>query len=354
MDYPGNEEAQKIIHEIWKEYLANKTPQDYTSLYIHVPYCTQKCAYCEYFSKVTTTGIPDSCLDYLEEQFMNALPFFKDEPIKALNFGGGTPNLLSPAQLDRVLKMISKYWKLDLSHSNEMGFEFHPHHITEEHFDVLRHSYINRVSMGIQSFNPHVLKLEKRYPTSKGRLLYLYNTVSSFARMVNIDLLAGLFDQTSEILIDDVRTLMDIGIESITIYELNRINGRNNKESERDYITKMLLDTYDALKDRQEYRYVGTTLEDGFMHCNKYYRKNADMFEIPYNPAPQGFNNVVAFSIDDDSLEKYPYSHFIPINKAYQRLGNRETLFYSLDRKVQEDRPWWKDGFERRAGKVFK
>lgn len=344
-----NIEAIKKIHEIWKEYLANKTPKDYTTLYIHVPYCTQKCAYCEYFSKITSTGVPESCIDYLETQFAEASPYFKDEPIKALNFGGGTPNLLSPSQLDRILKMISKYWNLDLSYSNEMGFEFHPYHITEEHFDVLRHSYINRISMGIQSFNPRVIELEKRYYTSKGRLLYLYNTVSSFARMVNVDLLAGLFDQTSEILIDDVRALMNTGVESITIYELNRLNGRNNKESEREYVTKLLLDMYAALRDQQEYRYVGTTPEEGFTHCNRYYRKDARMFEHLYNPAPQGFNNVVAFSIDDVSLEKYPYSHFIPINKTYQRSDNRNVSFHTLEQKTQEERPWWKEGFDKRG-----
>jgi hypothetical protein len=340
--------AKNETHKIWKRYLTNKTSKDYTTLYIHIPYCSKKCAYCEYFSKVTTCGISDSCIDYLEDQFKEAKPFFKNETIKAINFGGGTPNLLSPDQLDRVLKMIPNYWNLELGHHNEMGFEFQPYHMTEKHLEVLKHSYINRISMGVQSFDPHVIELEKRYYANKEQVRHLYNSVHEFARMVNVDLLAGLFDQTSEILINDVRALMDIGVESITIYELNRVHGRSNPESERDYITKMFLDMFAALNGREDYRYVGTRYSNEFMHCNRYYRKDADMFEIPYNPSVLGFNNVVAFNIDDDISETFPYSHFSPINIGYQKTEADATLFYNLTDRADFDHPEWKLGLKRK------
>jgi coproporphyrinogen III oxidase-like Fe-S oxidoreductase len=335
--------AEKI--KVWTQYLAEKTEEDYTTLYIHIPYCTQKCSYCEYFSKITNE-VSDTYIDYLEEQFKEVSPVFKGEKISAINFGGGTPNTLSAKQLKRVLDMVEKYWDLEISDDNEMGFEFNPYHMTDEYIEVLKNSFINRLSMGIQSFNRDVIENENRLYTSKERVKEIYDACKSWTKMINVDLLAGLNGQTSEILREDVRALLEIGVEVITIYELNRIGDRNNAESTRKNINDMLLDMYHEFDGYPNYRYVGTT-DEQFEHCNRYY-KLGNTFKTFYNPAPQGFNNIIAFSIDDD-IEIYPYSHFIPINKAYQRLSKKKTHFYNMDSR--KDRPWWNIGFNNRKDK---
>lgn len=249
-----NKEAERKIKNIWQEYLENKTENDYTTLYIHVPFCIQKCNYCEYCSKITHNGIDDSKIDYLEEQFLNALKVFKDEPIKAINFGGGTPNILSPKQLERILNMIKKHWNLKIDKDNEMGFEFHPALFSKEHLDVLQNSYINRLSMGIQTFDKNVLKAENRLYVSEEQLKNIYNSVKNFSKIVNVDLLAGLIGQTSSMLSNDVKALLDIGVESLTIYELNRVHNRRNIESKRANIIKMLVYMYEENKNNS-YRY---------------------------------------------------------------------------------------------------
>jgi len=130
---------EKILKEkekIWIEYIKNKSKDDYLTLYIHIPYCTQRCNYCEYFSKIIPDGkVPDLHIDYLEQQFKEAASYFKNEKIKALNFGGGTPNILSPKQLERILNMIQQYWNLEISIDNEMGFEFNPYHMSPWEFN---------------------------------------------------------------------------------------------------------------------------------------------------------------------------------------------------------------------------
>ena len=200
--------------------------------------------------------------------------------------------------------------------------------------------------MGVQSFNKDILTRENRLYTSPERIKEIYEACKGFTKMINIDLLAGLFDQTSEILQDDVQKLLDIEVEVITIYELNRIGDRNNSESDRKNINNMLLDVYHKFGNYPNYRYVGTT-DGNFEHCNKFY-KLGNTFKTFYSPAPQGFNSIVAFSIDDD-IDIYPYSHFIPINKAYQRVTKKSTHFYNMDKR--DDRPWWKIGFEERNKK---
>jgi len=337
----SGEKAKREKEKIWKKYLDKKSNKDYTTLYVHVPFCIQKCKYCEYLSKVVHGRIPDSYLDYLEEQFKEANSILENEPIKAINFGGGTPNILSPKQLDRLFNMISKYWKLETSDENERGFEFNPYLLSDEHIEVLKNSYINRLSMGIQSFNEGVISAEHRLYSSKERVSYIYDSVKSFAKIVNVDLIAGLTNQTEEILIEDVRSLLNIGVESLTIYELNHMPWHLNRPLGKKHIEEMLRAMYRELGNYPSYRYVGTT-EDVFMHCNRFY-KNVDTFKYFYNPAPQGYNNILAFNLNDENMIYYPYSHFTSINTAYQKLTKKTTVFFSFEANLM--RPHWKNLF---------
>jgi len=201
--------------------------------------------------------------------------------------------------------------------------------------------------MGVQSFNEDIIKKENRLYSSKQDIERIYNECKSFARIVNVDLLAGLYDQTSDILLDDVKTLLDIGVESITIYELNRVGIRSNKESSRKHITSMLIDVYNKYGKFKNYNYLGTTSND-FQHCNRFYKK-INTFLYYYNPSPQGYNNVISFSIDDN-IKINPYSHFTSINKAYNKKFNF-THFYKFQNAIF--RPHWKNALDKRnkAGK---
>lgn len=340
-----NKKAEKKKQQIWKSYLLNKDDKDYLSIYIHIPFCTQKCNYCEYSSHLASC-ISDEYLDYLEDQFKETAPFFKDEKIKSVMFGGGTPNILSPRQLKKVLDMVQYYWDLEISDNNEMGFECNPYHLSDEHIDVLRNSFINRLSMGVQSFDKQVIKNENRLYTSVEKIKHIYDKTRDFIKIINVDLLAGLIRQTPEILVNDVGELLNIGIESITIYELNRVinhNGlRMNKESSHKEKNRMLLEVYKKYGNFPNYYYIGTTHEQ-FQHCNKFYKK-VEAFEYFYNPGPAGYNNVLAFSIDE--RKKTPYSHFTCVNQTYQKLNKNATIFSSFQFRIFQHH--WLDAFKQR------
>lgn len=332
------EKAKEKIHKIWYEYLENKTEKDYLSIYINIPFCTQKCKYCEYSSKVKPYGVSDNYLDYLEKQFKEASNIFKNEPIKNVMFGGGSPSILTARQLKETLDLVEDYWNLEIDDDNEMGFEFHPAQITDKHIEVLRDSFINRFSMGVQTFDSRILKTENRIPVTKERVEYIYNNTKDFIKITNVDLLGGLIGQTSEILLDDVGTLLDMGIESLTIYELNAVNGRNNKERKRKYLTNMLIDVYNSYGQHPDYDYIGTT-NNSFMHCNRFYKK-VNNFYYPYNPSPLGYNNVLSFNLDNKNLQRYVWSFFTPLNIAYEHINNDYILFYKMT--LRPDRPGWR------------
>lgn len=328
------------------EYLYKyKTNEDYLSIYINIPFCSQKCKYCQYSSKVKSNGIENTYLKYLENQFKEAKAIFEEEPIKNVMFGGGSPSLLTAEQLKEVLDMVKYYWNLEISDENEMGFEFHPYQLTDAHIEVLRNSnFINRLSMGVQTFNSEILKTENRLPVTKERAKHIYDNVKDFTKIVNADLLGGLIGQTSEVLLDDVKALLDIGVESLTIYELNAVKGhRKNKERQEDYLVDMLSKVYEKYGNYPNYKYIGTTNKDDFMHCNKFY-KNVNTFKYSYNPSPQGFNNILSFNLDNKNLQRYVWSFFTPNNAAYEHINNNEIVFYRLDNRF--DRPDWKEALQ--------
>lgn len=336
---------QKIIN-IWEEYLKNKSSEDYTTIFIMVPFCSQKCNYCQYSSKVVKF-VPDLYIDNLERQFQKNSKIFKNEPIKAIAFGGGTPNMLSPKQLERIFNITKKYWNIEVTKKNERSFEINPYHLTDEHIDVLKNSFINRISMGIQTFNENVLNNEHRTIYSKDKIKNIYETIKSFA-VVNTDLLVGLIGQNSTILLDDVKTLLDAGINQLTIYGLNRFNKRNNIESQPENIYKMILDVYKVYaknSNYSNYSYYGTN-ETTYCECNTF--KNSMGFQYPYSTVPLGYNNCVSFTLYDDILfgNQYPYSYFTILNKGYERtniiqnkMEKLVTSFYNITDRL--DRTYW-------------
>lgn len=304
-----------------------------------MPFCSQQCSYCKYYTRIASK-IPDSCLDYLERQFKDVSEIFGNEPIKAINFGGGTPNILSPKQLERILNMIPKYWNLKISDENEMGFEFIPYHLSQDHISVLRNSYINRLSLGVQSFNRDVIRAEKRLYSSKERVGDIYHAVKTFAKIVNIDLMAGLRNQTTNILLEDVETSLKVGFESVTVYGMEKIMGRPHRKIDISKIKPMLLGMYNKYINYPGYRYIGTT-ENNYMYCNRFY-KNVNNFKFFYNSAPIDYNSTLGFCIDDDKSWRATasYSFFIPANMAYQKINRNTTVFYSLDSKMNPRKHW--------------
>lgn len=340
-------ETPTILSKIWTSYLESATPQDYLCLYINVPFCPQHCSFCEYPSKVCHRGIDDRYIDRLEERFKEASQVFNQYPISVIMFGGGSPSLLSAKQLQRILDMISQYWTIDLNPMYERGFELHPSQISDDHLQVLQNSIINRISMGIQSFDRQVLKAENRAFVPMHRIAEIYDALRETVLVTNTDLLAGLRHQTADILIQDVQQLLLLMPQIITIYELNPIW---KHRADKDHITSMLHALYQSLKslrNNELYTYVGTT-PDGFQHCNRLYKNDAVSFTRDYSPVPTGFNNIIGFSLDDSStFSQHTWSLFHPLNVAYEMKG-RKLYVYSMTRAAETDRPFWQDAFKLR------
>jgi len=126
---------------------------DQAGLYIHIPFCLSKCGYCSFYSIKSVNLIPE---------FINALNIeskFYSNLFKSFNtvyLGGGTPSLLSIGQLETIFKAINKSYKID-PHA-EITMEVNPGDVSLEYFQAMRSLGINRLNIGVQSFDDNILR----------------------------------------------------------------------------------------------------------------------------------------------------------------------------------------------------
>lgn len=189
-----------IDHGAYVEALAraDAQPGDPLSLYVHLPFCEERCAYCGCNVVITRhRDVTDHYLDYLDreiELLASHLPHRRQ--VSQLHWGGGTPTFYTAPQLARVFEGLARYFKFTAD--AEIGVEIDPRVTSFEQLDTLRRLGFNRLSMGVQDFAPEVQQAVNRiqsYEMTKG--LVDHARALGF-RSINLDLIYGLPYQTLE------------------------------------------------------------------------------------------------------------------------------------------------------------
>ena len=185
-----------------------------TSAYVHIPFCTQICYYCD-FSKVFIKNQPvDSYLEHLLEEFQS----YDIQKLRTLYIGGGTPTALSASQLEVLLKGLTK--NLDLSALEELTIEANPGDLDADKIAVLKNSAVNRVSLGVQTFDDKMLKKIGRSHLEKD----IYENIDRLKLAgfdnISIDLIYALPGQTMEQVKDNVAKAIGLDIPHMSLYSL--------------------------------------------------------------------------------------------------------------------------------------
>ena len=185
-----------------------------TSAYVHIPFCTQICYYCD-FSKVFIKNQPvDSYLEHLLEEFQS----YDIQKLSTLYIGGGTPTALSAPQLEVLLKGLTK--NLDLSVLEELTIEANPGDLDADKIAVLKNSAVNRVSLGVQTFDDKMLKKIGRSHLEKD----IYENIDRLKLAgfdnISIDLIYALPGQTMEQVKDNVAKAIGLNIPHMSLYSL--------------------------------------------------------------------------------------------------------------------------------------
>ena len=184
-------------------------------LYIHIPFCKQKCNYCDFASYSGQETQLDAYLGALaHEAALN-----KEIACKTLYVGGGTPSLMADHQLRRLAKIIRKNFT-PISQFEESTFEANPESLTPGKIAVLRELGFNRLSMGLQSFHDDELKLLGRVHTVDQFLAAYQAARAGGFTNINVDLIAGLPEQKIDTFLDSVNRLLTLRPEHISVYGL--------------------------------------------------------------------------------------------------------------------------------------
>ena len=193
--------------------------------YIHIPFCKTKCTYCGFFQYGTSQSIEDNYIDGLigELKLASECPRLKDGLIHAVFIGGGTPTSLSPANSERLLKAIKEY--LPLANDYELTLEGRIHDLIPENLEVWMNNGVNRMSIGIQSFNTKVRQMVGRLDTKETVLERLAALKAYGQCSVVIDLIYGLPGQTMEVWEQDLADLVKSGVDGADLYQLNVFDG---------------------------------------------------------------------------------------------------------------------------------
>lgn len=186
-------------------------------IYIHIPFCRQKCYYCDFYSVASLKHATE-----LQEMLCKELEFQKDylqgEKIESIYIGGGSPSILSP---EEITKIIEKIYQLHLVKENaEITLEANPDDLNIRYLEELFKSKINRLSIGIQSFSDDDLKLMNRRHTSKQAIETIKEAQKIGFKNISIDLIYGLPNMTTAKWENHLNKAFDLNIQHISSYHL--------------------------------------------------------------------------------------------------------------------------------------
>ena len=219
------------------------------SAYIHIPFCNNICSYCDFCKLLYNKNFVKKYLDALEKEITNN---YKNEILDTIYVGGGTPSSLSVSELNKLFSII-KIFKL--SKEYEFTFEVNIEDITEEKLEILKENKVNRLSIGIESFNDKYLKYLGRNYTSD-----IINEKVELAKKyfdnINVDLMYALKNESLDDLEEDIDKILKLDIKHISCYSL--IIEKNTKLyiDNTKYISDDLdSDMYDLIDKKLENKY---------------------------------------------------------------------------------------------------
>lgn len=220
-------------------------------LYIHIPFCIRKCRYCDFVSYCGSLGETETYIDALIKEMHE----FHGGEVDTIFIGGGTPTVLDNVHIEKLCKAV--FDNFNVKSGCEFSVEANPGTIDFDKAHLLRSCGVNRISVGVQSFNDDELKCLGRIHSAKEA----YDTVNDIHRAgfdnISIDIMTALPNQTKQKLINTVKTATELPIKHISAYSLILEDGT---PLTRDY-EKGLFEIPSEDEDREMYELTVRTLE---------------------------------------------------------------------------------------------
>jgi oxygen-independent coproporphyrinogen III oxidase len=250
-----------------------KTEQ--AGLYIHIPFCLSKCGYCSFYSIKSVNLIPE---------FINALNIeikFYSKLFKSFDtvyLGGGTPSLLSIGQLETIFKTIYKSYNID-PHA-EITMEVNPGDVSLEYFQSLRSLDINRLNIGVQSFDDNILKFLGRRHNSAEAISAIDDSMKAGFDNIGIDLIYGVHGQKIPLWKKTIQQALSYAPEHISCYQLSLETGI-------PLYNKYVLQNIKLPAEKEQLKFFHTTADElekaGYIHYEVSNFTRQDKFKSRHN-----------------------------------------------------------------------
>jgi oxygen-independent coproporphyrinogen-3 oxidase len=241
-----------------------------SALYIHVPFCDHKCIYCDFYSIITSDNIQSFLQALKKEVDFFSAQYSNDKNYTSIFFGGGTPSLMHPDYLHSIITHLKNKFTID--DNAEITMETNPGTVDKEKLRRFKEMGINRISIGIQSFDEDELKFLTRIHNRKTAIQTVYTAADVGFDNISIDLIFNLPNQTKEKLIENLNIAIELPIKHISTYSLILEHGT--------ILNKMVLDGKVTMQDNDYDAGLYETTID-YLLSNDFYQYEVSNFAKP-------------------------------------------------------------------------
>lgn len=186
-------------------------------IYIHIPFCYQRCHYCDFY-KTTELSKKTDLINALTIELSARKSWIDKDKVKTIYFGGGTPSLLSTDEIKRIIDSI--YLNYQVDENIEITLESNPDDLTQKYINNLAKSPINRLSIGIQSFQNDLLKKMNRRHNSSQAIECVQNAQEAGFTNISTDLIYGIPDLTMDMWMNNLEQMGNLNIQHLSAYHL--------------------------------------------------------------------------------------------------------------------------------------
>lgn len=270
-------------------------------IYIHIPFCDGKCPYCDFYSNRGSDGDMDAYVSAVEGYLAAWSEKLSDRKVDTLYFGGGTPSLLGGERLSRLIKAVKE--NFTLADDSEITVEVNPRSSNGELFRILKQSGVNRISLGVQSFNEKELAFLGRRHFSKDAENTVFDIKNAGIDNISLDLMINLPCQTKESIVSSIEKAVSLPVKHVSAYML-----KNEKGTAFEDVSPI-----DPDEAAEQYLFL----------CEELKKHGFEQYEIS-NFAVKGFESK-------HNLKYWRCEEYLGIGPAAHSFINRERFFYPRD-----------------------
>ncbi|HWY38582.1 MAG TPA: radical SAM family heme chaperone HemW [Bacteroidia bacterium] len=274
-----------------------------SGLYFHIPFCRKACTYCD-FHFSTNLGNKKKLVDAVCDEIAARKEYLQDKNLRSVYFGGGTPSVLNFAELEKIFLAIHK--NFTVVPNAEITLEMNPEDAAIDYLQGIKQAGINRLSIGLQSFNDDELKWMNRSHTAEQNITAVKNAQQTGIKNISIDLIYGSRFQTEKTWRDALQKTFELDVQHISAYNLTiegktKLNHLLQQKTEPEVDTELSAKLFDILmeetaKNSFEQYEISNFCRPGFMavHNSNYWRGSPYLGIGPsahsYNGTCRSFN----------------------------------------------------------------